>query len=158
METGSRFYFIEKEVADFGFYQHLKKEGVPEGKMRDDMEIAFERLIGKDTTYVFGSSTPPQHIILVSGKNKKHSSDLRVRIDRQEIFEKEFDKKKRKFANVQIQLNKLCFKAFKVAKGNSTTVAQVHFECNVEIPKHDIKKAFRKSCSDKKSIYVLTKE
>lgn len=53
-----------------------------------------------------------------------------------------------KVANVQIQLNK---------KERPSTIAQVHFQCGVDIPKDVIIQAFERSWTDKKIIYVFLK-
>lgn len=54
-----------------------------------------------------------------------------------------------KVANVQIQLNEI--------DKTPSTIAQVHFQCRVEIQRDVIKRAFERSWTERKIIYVYKK-
>lgn len=120
-------------------------------KMKEDMKDAYDRLIGrKGTAYEF--IYPSQQKTIVDGKKTsrpENNRDLCLRIDLQDTHIEEVAGKEMKVANVQIQLNK---------KERPSTIAQVHFQCGVDIPKDDIIQAFKRSWTDKKIIYVFLKE
>lgn len=88
---------------------------------------------------------------IVDGKKTsrpENNRDLCLRIDLQDTHIEEVAGKEMKDANVQIQLNK---------KERPSTIAQVHFQCGVDIPKDVIIQAFERSWTDKKIIYVFLK-
>lgn len=117
-------------------------------KMKDDMKDAYVRLIWKGTSYEF--IYPSKQTTLVDGikRNSRegYNSDLCLRIDLQDTHIEDIAGKEMKVANVQIQLNK---------KERPSTIAQVHFQCGVDIPKDVIIQAFERSWTDKKIIYVF---
>lgn len=117
-------------------------------KMKDDMKDAYVRLFGKGTGYEF--IYPSKQTTLVDGikrnSHKGYNSDLCLRIDLQDTHIEDIAGKEMKVANVQIQLNK---------KERPSTIAQVHFQCGVDIPKDVIIQAFERSWTDKKIIYVF---
>lgn len=119
-------------------------------KMKEDMKDAYDRLIGrKGTAYEF--IYPSQQKTIVDGKKTsrpENNRDLCLRIDLQDTHIEEVAGKEMKVANVQIQLNK---------KERPSTIAQVHFQCGVDIPKDVIIQAFERSWTDKKIIYVFLK-
>lgn len=119
-------------------------------KMKDDMKDAYIRLIGKDIGYKF--AYPSKQTTIVDGikRNSRegYNSDLCLRIDLQDTHIEPVAGKEMKVANVQIQLNK---------KERPSTIAQVHFQCGVDIPKDEIIRAFEKSWTEKKIIYVFVK-
>lgn len=113
-------------------------------KMKDDMMDAYVRLIGKDTGYEF--IYPSKQTTLVDGIKRNSREGLCLRIDLQDTHIEDIAGKEMKVANVQIQLNK---------KERPSTIAQVHFQCGVDIPKDVIIQAFERSWTDKKIIYVF---
>lgn len=116
-------------------------------KMKDDMDDAFIRLLGKDDSFEFTFGTKQGTIVDGVKKNSRpgYNSDLCLRIDIQDTFTETVAGKKMEIANVQIQLNQ---------KIRPSTIAQVHFQCGVKIPGDVIKRAFEKSWTEKKIIYV----
>lgn len=127
------------------FYYNVTNE------MKRDMEEAIGRLIKNNTGYKFSYNSSTSHRTIVDGKKKGSregfNRDLCLRIDIQGYFEKEFYKKPRVFANVQIQLNG--------KRTRPTTIAQVNFECGDEIPAKYIRSAFVNSCKEKKILFVV---
>lgn len=119
--------------------------------MKRDMEEAIGRLIKNNTGYKFSYKSSTSHHTVVDGKwqgsREGFSRDLCLRIDIQGYFKKEFNKKPREFANVQVQLNE--------KRARPTTIAQVNFECGEEIPAEFIKRAFDVSCKEKKILFVV---
>lgn len=118
-------------------------------EMKEDMKVAYIRLLGRDNKFMFGKSSGT----IVSGKSshnpdEDYKKDLGLRIDLQGTFENNIAGRRIKFANIQIQLNK---------DKKPTTLAQVHFQYEVDIPEDVIKSAFERSWTERKIIYVYTK-
>lgn len=115
--------------------------------MKDDVDDAFIRLLGKDDFFEFTFGTKQGTIVDGVKKNSRpgYNSDLCLRIDIQDTFTETVGGKKMEIANIQIQLNQ---------KIRPSTIAQVHFQCGVKIPGDVIKRAFEKSWTEKKIIYV----
>lgn len=122
-------------------------------KMKGDMGEAIGRLIKNNTGYKFSYKSSTSHHTVVDGKwqgsREGFSRDLSLRIDIQGYFEREFYKKTREFANVQVQLN---------GKTGHTTIAQVNFECGYEIPAECIRDAFNDSCKEQKILFVVRRD
>lgn len=116
-------------------------------RMKKDMDDAFIRLLGKDDSFEFTFGTKQGTIVDGAKKNSRpgYNSDLCLRIDYQDSFTETVAGKKMEIANIQIQLNQ---------KIRPSTIAQVHFQCGVKIPGDVIKRAFEKSWTEKKIIYV----
>lgn len=125
-------------------------------KMKKHMKVAYIRLLGKDNKFMFGKSP----VTIVSGKpshnpDKDYKKYLCLRIDLQGTFENNIAGRRIKFANIQIQLNKE--KNENLSEKDPTTLAQVHFQYEVDIPEDVIKSAFERSWTERKIIYVYTK-
>lgn len=125
-------------------------------EMKEDMNVAYIRLLGKENKFMFGKS----RCTIVSGKpshnpDEDYKKDLCVRIDLQGTFENNIAGRRINFANIQIQLNKKKIK--KKSEKDPTTLAQVHFQYEVDIPEDVIKSAFERSWTERKIIYVYTK-
>lgn len=115
-------------------------------KMKKDMSDAYVRLLGKNGSFEFTFGTKQGTIVDGAKKNSRsgYNSDLCLRIDIQDTFKETVAGKEIKIANIQIQLNQ---------KIRPSTIAQVHFECGVNIPGDVIKRAFERSSTDN-IIYV----
>lgn len=137
--------WTKKKVPKTLFYYDVTSE------MKRDMKEAIGRLVGKDAGYTFSYRSNPSHITIVDGKKRNSlegfNRDLCLRIDIQNCFERTVENKKRKFANVQIQLNGV--------RKRPTTIAQVNFECGVNIPEESIRRAFEKSWKEKTILFVI---
>lgn len=119
-------------------------------EMKRDMEEAIGRLIKNNAGYKFSYRSSTSHHTVDDGKKtdsrEGFNRNLCLRIDIQGYFKREFNKKPREFANVQVQLN---------GKTGRTTIAQVNFECGHEIPEERIRRAFDVSCKEKKILFVV---
>lgn len=116
-------------------------------EMKDHMRDAYIQLLGKDGGVVFAANGGQK--TLVSGVYRNHhdgyNQELCLRIDRQGTHTERVGNRDIQFANVQIQLNQ---------PNRPSTIAQVHFQCGLEIPGDSIRNAFEKSWKEKKIIYV----
>lgn len=118
-------------------------------KMKEDMNDAYIRLLGKNNSFVvqFGVNVRGETLV----KSHKFNSldgfnrHLCLRIDLQDLHMKEVAGREMQVANVQIQLND---------QKRPSTIAQVHFQHGVEFPGDVVRRAFQRSWKEKKIIYV----
>ena len=117
-------------------------------RMKDDVEDAITRLLGNEE-YFFVDPLQKGNNTLVDGAKRNsregYNRDLCLRIDLQSINTEKVNGKENKFANVQIQLN---------IKERPSTIAQVHFVCGQNIPEDVIRRAFKRSYTERRVIYV----
>lgn len=116
-------------------------------KMKKDMDDAYLRLLGKDDYFQFTFGANQGTIVKGEKRNSLpgYNTALCLRIDMQDTFIENIAGKNMQIANIQIQLNE---------KIRPSTIAQVHFQCGVDIPGDVIRCAFETSWTKKKNIYV----